>query len=470
MTGVPLLLLGLLLVLAAFGPEDVERERDRGIVARVVRAPLHPGTWLATGAIVAGFWVELVAFAAIIGILSTGVSLLFVGVGVVFVVVAIEGSRMVARIERRRALVADPRPLVAHPYRPYGSGLRELVSALFLDPNRWRDVGYVFIAFPLTVLEFAAVVALWGGVLLLLSIPVWTLMTGELLGGLDAGGLHAGAVRVVPALERVPTAGAGAIGIASLLAGLVLLPVASFAAQGLMALHRQVIAVLLCDSGTAALEQRVETLEVSRQAVLEVEASELRRIERDLHDGAQQRLVMLTINLGLAADRIDSDPGAAKGLVVDARDQARLALAEIRSLVRGIAPSILMDRGLVPALSALAGQSPVPTVVLASLPAGERVSDAVERAAYFVVAEAMTNVAKHAAATRAEVHVRREGPLLVVEVRDDGRGGARSVAAGGLAGLSGRVEALDGRLVISSPEGGPTIVRAEIPAATEGPR
>ena len=462
MIGVPLLLLGLLLVLGAFGPEDSERER--GIVTRFVRAPLHPATWLATGAIVAGFWVELFAFLAIIGILSTGVSLLFVGIGIVLIVVAIEGSRIVARIERRRALVADRRPLIAHAYRPYGSGLRELLTALFLDPNRWRDVGYVFIAFPLTVLEFAAVVALWSATLFLLSVPVWTLLTGEVLGGLD---LAAGPV---PALSRLSTLSAPAVAIVSLVAGLVLLPVSSFAAQGLMALHRQVVAVLLCDSGTAALEQRVETLEVSRKAVLDVEASELRRIERDLHDGAQQRLVMLTINLGLAADKMDSDPTAARDLVVDARDQARLALAEIRSLVRGIAPSILMDRGLVPALSALAGQSPVPTVVLASLPAGERASDAVERAAYFVVAEALANVAKHSRATRAEVHVRREGPLLVVEVRDDGRGGASLLPAGGLTGLAGRVEGLDGRLTVHSPEGGPTAVRAEIPAAAQGPR
>jgi signal transduction histidine kinase len=460
--GVPLLLLGLLLVLGAFGPEDSERER--GIVTRFARAPLHPATWLATGAIVAGFWVELFAFLAIIGILSTGVSLLFVGIGVVLIVVAIEGSRIVARIERRRALVADRRPLVAHAYRPYGSGLRELLAALFLDPNRWRDVGYVFIAFPLTVLEFAAVVALWSATLFLLSVPVWTLLTGEVLGGLDV------AAGPMPALSRLSTLSAPAVAIVSLVAGLVLLPVSSFAAQGLMALHRQVVAVLLCDSGTAALEQRVETLEVSRKAVLDVEASELRRIERDLHDGAQQRLVMLTINLGLAADKMDSDPTAARDLVVDARDQARLALAEIRSLVRGIAPSILMDRGLVPALSALAGQSPVPTVVLASLPAGERASDAVERAAYFVVAEALANVAKHSRATRAEVHVRREGPLLVVEVRDDGRGGASLLPAGGLTGLAGRVEALDGRLTVHSPEGGPTAVRAEIPAAAQGPR
>ncbi|HEU0243208.1 MAG TPA: sensor histidine kinase, partial [Candidatus Limnocylindrales bacterium] len=336
--------------------------------------------------------------------------------------------------------------------------------------NRWRDLGYVFIAFPLAVVEFTAVAALWGAVLFLLSVPVWALITGDPLGGLVTSGWMADVPGLASASARIPPMNTGVVSAASLVAGLVLLPVASFTAQGLMALHRQVIAVILCDSETRALEQRVETLEESRKAVLDVEASELRRIERDLHDGAQQRLVMLTINLGLAAERIDTDPEAAKGLVTDARDQARLALAEIRSLVRGIAPSILMDRGLVPALAALAGRSPVPTVVLSSLPAGERLSDAVERAAYFVVAEALANVAKHAGATRCEIHVRREGPLVVVEVRDDGRGGARLLPSGGLTGLAGRVEALDGRLGVESPEGGPTVVRAEIPAAVEGPR
>ena len=465
MIGVPLLLLGLLLVLGAFGPQDGERER--GVLARFIRSPLHPATWLATGAIVVGFVVELVAFSLVIGVLSTGVSLLFIGVGVVFVAVAIEAARIVARVERRRALRVDPRPLVAHQYRPLGPGARELLLGLFVDPNRWRDLGYVFIAFPLTVLEFTAVAVLWSGVLLLLSMPVWTLLTGDPLGGLD---VHRVALEAPALATRLGGVEPWVVAVAALAAGLVLLPVASFTAQGLMALHRQVIAVLLCDTDTQVLEQRVETLEESRKAVLDVEASELRRIERDLHDGAQQRLVMLTINLGLAADKIDADPEAAKGLVVDARDQARLALAEIRSLVRGIAPSILMDRGLVAALSALAGRSPVPAIVLSSLPAGERLPDAVERAAYFVVAEAMANVAKHAAATRCEIHVRREGERLVVEVRDDGRGGARLLPAGGLAGLAGRVEALDGRLSLDSPPGGPTVVRADMPAPVQAPR
>ena len=465
MIGVPILLLGLLLVLAAFGPRDAERER--GIVTRFLRSPLHPATWLATGAIVAGFWVELLAFSALIGILSAGVSTLFVGIGFAFVAVAVEGARLVARVERRRAMAVDSRPLAAHRYRPTSPGAREVVTGLFLDVNRWRDLGYVFIAFPLTVIEFATVAALWGAVLTLLSIPVWTLLTGDPLGGLDGGALGA---RVSGVSSRVAFVQPAGLAAASLVAGLVLLPVASFTAQGLMALHRLVIAGLLCDSGTRALEQRVETLEESRKAVLDVEASELRRIERDLHDGAQQRLVMLTINLGLAADRIDADPEAARGLVIDAREQARLALAEIRDLVRGIAPSILMDRGLVPALAALAGRSPVQTIVLSSLPPGERLSDAVERAAYFVVAESLANVAKHAGATRCEVHVRREGPRLVIDVRDNGTGGARLLPAGGLTGLEGRVEALDGRLAVMSPEGGPTIIRAEMPAVAHAPR
>jgi signal transduction histidine kinase len=254
-----------------------------------------------------------------------------------------------------------------------------------------------------------------------------------------------------------------ALAVAAGVAGLVLAPVAASVSQGMMALHRAVVAGLLCDSERQVLERRVETLEGSRKAVLDVEATELRRIERDLHDGAQQRLVMLTIDLSLAAERIDSDPAAARALVVEAQDQARLALAELRDLVRGIAPAILLDRGLVPALSAIAGRCPVPTVVESTLPAGERLPDATERAAYFVVAEAIANVAKHASAGRCEIRCRSEAGRLVVEVWDDGAGGARAIPGGGLAGLAGRVEALDGSLTVESPAGGPTLVHAEMP-------
>ena len=239
--------------------------------------------------------------------------------------------------------------------------------------------------------------------------------------------------------------------------------------QLVMALHRGVVRALLCTSESRELRRQVETLKESRSAVLNVEASELHRIERDLHDGAQQRLVMLTIDLGMASERIDTDPVAAKQLVLDGQEQARQALAELRDLVRGIAPSILLDRGLVPALSSIAGRGPVPTVVRSDLPPGERLPEAIERAAYFGVAEALANVAKHSGARACEVRCRREGSMLVVEVWDDGVGGAAIQPGGGLAGLAGRVAGVDGTLSVSSPAGGPTLIRAELPVAAWAP-
>jgi signal transduction histidine kinase len=390
--------------------------------------------------------VELFSVSLVIAAFSSGVSLLVVGIGVVVIGLAIEGCRLVARLERSRAGLADPRPLQPHAYRPYGNGLRDLLLAVFVDPSRWRDVVYVFVAFPLTILEFSVTIVLWGLSVSLLSLPLWY-ATSSLAPG--AGGTSTLSL---------------AVALAGGVAGLVVAPVAASVSQGLMTLHRAVVAGLLCDSERRQLERRVERLEGSRKAVIDVEASELRRIERDLHDGAQQRLVMLTIDLSLAAERIDADPVSARALVVEAQDQARLALAELRDLVRGIAPAILLDRGLVAALSAIAGRCPVPTVVESALPAGERLPDATERAAYYVVAEALANVAKHASAGRCEIRCRREGERLMVEVWDDGVGGARVLPGGGLAGLAGRVEALDGSLTVQSPPGGPTLVRAEMPA------
>jgi len=444
--GAPFLVLGLLLVLGALLGAQIAG-RDRGAVAAFVLSPLHPATWRATAAIVLGFWVELLAFTLVLAALSSGASLLFIGVGFVVIGLAVEGCRLVARVERWRASLADPRPLLPHAYRPYGHGLRDLIFAVFLDASRWRDVVYVFVAFPLAVLEFAVTVGLWAASLLLLSVPLWYATPG--LPGAGVG---------LPALSPAAAVAAGLIGLA-------LVPVAASVSRGLMALHRAVVAGLLCESERRTLERRVETLEDSRKAVIDVEATELRRIERDLHDGAQQRLVMLTIDLGMAVERIDTDPAGARALVVEAQDQARLALAELRDLVRGIAPAILLDRGLVPALSAIASRCPVPTVVVSTLPEGVRLPDAVERAAYFVVAEALANVAKHASAARCEIRCRPEPYRLLVEVWDNGAGGARVVPGGGLAGLAGRVEALDGTLTVESPTGGPTIVRAEIPVA-----
>jgi signal transduction histidine kinase len=452
MVGAPLLILGLLLVLTAIVGGRIEARRW-GAVAGFVLSPLTPAAWRATGSIALGFVVELVSFATIVSIFSTGTSLLVIGVGFLLLGLGIEASRLVARAERWRLSHADVRPLVAHDYRPYGSGLRDLLEAVFLDVNRWRDVIYVLVAFPLTLLELLASMFLWVAAIGLLALPVAWAATEPLPGS-------------------IPGASAGAVVAVGAVAGAVVAMAAASASRGLLALHRAVVAGLLCVNEASRLQQRVETLEGSRRAVLDVEASELRRIERDLHDGAQQRLVVLTMDLGLAAERIETDPAAARSLVLEAQDQARQTLADLRNLVRGIAPAILLDRGLVPALSALAARSPVSTVVLSSMLGTERLPDSVERAAYFVVAEALANAGKHAHATRCEVRCRRDPDQLVVEVWDDGGGGARMAPSGGLTGLAGRIEALDGRLEVESPAGGPTIVRAEIPvppAAGIGP-
>ncbi len=454
------LIVGLLLALTGLGAARIPGEATfassgnpfagQGRVGAWIRAfvlsPVHPASWNATGAIVGGLFVGVIGFTLVVSLFSAGAASLFAGIGIVLVAFAIEGSRIVARIERKRAQVADPRPLIAHPYKPVTGSLVDLVKAEFADENRWRDVLYVGVNLPLVVVEFAVVAGLWVAALGLLTAPTWYDVAGGLAFESRWFALAPGTI----AWLAVPV-------------GLILLPVAASAAQLVMTLHRAVVEGLLCTSETRALRRQVETLRESRSAVLDVEAGELRRIERDLHDGAQQRLVMMTLDLGLAAEKIDTDPEAAKRLVLEGREQARLALAEIRNLVRGIAPAILLDRGLEAAIGSISGRGAVATTVHSELAAAERFPDPIERAAYFVVAESLANVAKHSGATRCEVRLRREGDALVVEVWDDGVGGATQGPTGGLAGLAGRVAGVDGTFAVNSPPGGPTTVRAAFP-------
>jgi signal transduction histidine kinase len=214
----------------------------------------------------------------------------------------------------------------------------------------------------------------------------------------------------------------------------------------------------------AELRARVEELQSSRARLVEVSMGERRRLERDLHDGAQQRLVALSIQLGLARRRVGDDPETAGRLLDAARSELEQALEELRELARGIHPAILTDRGLVPALQALAERAPL-VVDLREMPA-DRLPPAVEAAAYFVVAESLTNVAKYARAEHASVRVGGENGYAVVEVRDDGVGGADPAAGTGLRGMADRLAALDGRLEVHSPPGGGTVIRANIPCAT----
>jgi signal transduction histidine kinase len=214
---------------------------------------------------------------------------------------------------------------------------------------------------------------------------------------------------------------------------------------------------------SAELRARIEELRASRARIVQTADEERRRLERDLHDGAQQRLVSLALNLRLASGKLDSDPAAARALLDETATELGEATTELRELARGLHPAVLSDRGLRPALEALAGRAPLP-VELAD-PPSERLPAPVEAASYFVVAEALTNVARYAQATRAAVSVSRSNGQVEVEVADDGVGGADPEAGSGLRGLADRVAALDGRLEIVSPRGEGTTVRAVIPCA-----
>jgi signal transduction histidine kinase len=225
----------------------------------------------------------------------------------------------------------------------------------------------------------------------------------------------------------------------------------------------RVASAMLGPSRVTALEHRVETLTESRAGVVDAADAERRRIERDLHDGAQQRLVSLAMHLGLARAGLTNLPENARQVIAEAHDEAKEALAELRHLVRGLHPAILEDRGLDAALSGIAARSPVPVRIDVHIP--QRVPPTVEAVAYFVVSEALANTAKHARASHAGVSARREGDVLRVNVTDDGMGGADLSRGTGLAGLTQRVRSVDGTLAISSPAGGPTTITAELPCA-----
>ena len=378
------------------------------------------------------------------------VPLLLVGVPLLALSLAL--ARALGAVERARfAAVLGER--IAAPVLPRATGAWALVRQELTSGVSWRAVAWCALLPVLGTVEVVVVLVLWSGALAGLALPFW-----------------AGSAPDDGWLARTGAAGV----VTGVLAGLLLLVLALLVARVLARLDAALARVLLGASRSAALTQRVEVLTRTRADAADAADAERRRIERDLHDGAQQRLVALAVDLGMASAKMDDDPAAARELVTRAHGEAKLALAELRDLARGIHPAVLTDRGLDAALSALAARSPVPVVVEVD-PAveRERCSPTVEATAYFVVAEALTNVAKHARASRAAVAVRREerradgSPVrLVVSVSDDGRGGADLRAGTGLAGLQRRAAAADGVLHLSSPNGGPTLLTVEIPCAS----
>ncbi|MFF4401211.1 histidine kinase [Streptomyces sp. NPDC001480] len=243
--------------------------------------------------------------------------------------------------------------------------------------------------------------------------------------------------------------------------GVVLLCGAPWLAGATARAEARLALALLGPSRNQRLQQRVERLAESRTDLIEAVDTERRRIERDLHDGTQQRLVSLAVNLGLAKATLTDLPDDARTVIDEAHREAKEAIAELNELVRGLHPAVLEDRGLDAALSGLAARIPLPVRLRVDIE--ERAAPTVESIAYFVVSEALTNVTKHARATRAEVTVERIRKVLRVNVTDDGIGGADASAGSGLSGLAKRVGSVDGSFRISSPAGGPTTIAVELP-------
>jgi signal transduction histidine kinase len=313
---------------------------------------------------------------------------------------------------------------------------------------RWRELLYLVLLLPVGVITTVVATCVWCGSAALIALPFYV---SHLPGGTAKFWLF----------EVGPGAGVWVTSLAGI-AGLVLL--APWTTLGLAWLDTAIGRRLLAPRPKGELDERVEALETSRAAAVDSAEAERRRIERDLHDGAQQRLVSLAMGLGAARQRLEDDHEAGRRMVAEAHEDAKAALKELRDLVRGIHPVILEDRGLDAALSAIVARAPVPVTLHVNV--AVRPSAAIESTAYFVVAEALTNIAKHAEATSAVVTIERAGDRLVVEVRDDGRGGANVGRGTGLAGLRNRVTGLGGTMHVVSPVGGPTTLLVEIPCAS----
>jgi signal transduction histidine kinase len=361
----------------------------------------------AAGFMIAGFPVNLLAFILIITLFSVGIGTLVIWLGLVVLLLATKvvfGFAATNRAMIRGMLGVDiPTPKIA--YDESGSFWQRYLRKL-THQQMWRNLAYQLIAFPLACFE-------------------------------------------------LPLA----------LVGIVVLPVGLFVLPVVASLHVLLAKWLLGPPETEELTQKAERLQASRARGVDAAEAERRRIERDLHDGAQQRLVAVAMGLGRAKTKMDADPDAAKALIDEAHADAKLAVSELRDLARGIYPAVLGDRGLDAALSSLAAKCPIPVEV--NVVIDPRPPAAVESTAYFIVGECLTNIAKHSGATEVLVNAWREerptGDLVIVDITDNGTGGATMRAGGGLAGLADRAATIDGVMTVVSPIGGPTVIRADLP-------
>jgi signal transduction histidine kinase len=408
----------------------------------ILRAPFTRRTRREIAYLVLSLPLAAIAVLAAVPLLL-GVSLSMLLIGLPLVAAALVAARKMGGLQRDHAAaligerVEPPRP------RPREPGVTAWLNAAVRDSANWRAAGYMALKLPLAVVgDYALLACLLFGSATLIYPLRW------------AGGRESD----FPAVLARTRAGAWWVG----LLGLALLFAAPWVARGVVAVDRRLLRRLL---GPTSMSERVRALEDTRARAVDLSAEQLRRIERDLHDGAQVRLSAVALALGriqdgLAGDR-EPDLDRTRALVDDAHHNAKLALVELRQLARGIHPPVL-DTGLGPALETLVAATPLPVTLTVDVPV--RPSPAIETIAYFCAAELLANTVKHSHAGTAAVTVASGQSRVLLTVTDAGHGGAAVRPGGGLAGLADRIAAVDGELHVDSPAGGPTAVRVELPA------
>jgi len=376
---------------------------------------------------------------------------------VVLIVLAPRIGRGLGVVHRRLAAgLLSQRIVAPRAVRAGGRGPLAWVAATLRDGPGWRAVAYLAAKLPLVLLEAYAAIVWWGAGLANLTYPLWFPWFRN----------HPPSVRLspVPALTPFGVLHIGTLPdtLVAFAAGASMVLAAPWVTSGVVLVDSWLMHALL---GPGRLAQRVADLEQARALAVDDSAALLRRVERDLHDGAQIRLATVALNLGMALDKLDAGTGqsdltVARDLVSTAHQGAKDAMAELRGLARGIHPPAL-DNGLADALATLAAGCPVPVDLTVDIP--RRPTPAIETIAYFCTAELLANAVKHSGANKIAVGVAGQGELLLVQVGDNGRGGATPAEGGGLAGLAQRVRTVDGRLEIASPPGGPTRVTVSLP-------
>jgi len=408
--------------------------------------------------VLVGFPLAIITFAVLLTTFVLGVSTLFIVVGLPITVGALYIARMFAFAERARIPGVLREPLVPATYKqaaPDAGPWRKMLTPM-TDGQSWLDLLHGIVRFPVAIATFVIIVTWWSIAIAGVLYPLygWSIPYGpeyrdlvDLMGYQSTTGTRTTFNVIVGAVFAVT--------LPFVVRGCALAE-AGIARAMLTALPR-------LRAEMAGLTTQAHTAQRRTAAAVSAEAVALRKLERDIHDGPQQRLVRLAVDLGRAQHQLDSDPAAARATMDEALAQARETLAELRTLSRGIAPPILTDRGLAAATAALAARATAPVELdIAEL---DRLAPLAEQTAYFVIAEALANMAKHSGATTARVAVRQSGDTLEVTVSDNGRGGAHLAKGHGLAGLADRLHAAGGELWVSSPEGGPTKIRAEIPVS-----